>query len=83
MAEQTMTPTEDFVIDHWSGEPRIAFASACSGHGFKFVLPLSGRLIAELTLRGRADLAGADAVSLFALRRLAPATAPSGFGSRG
>ena len=71
----TMTTTEDFVIDHWPGEPRVAFASACSGHGFKFA-PFTGRLLAELVVRGRADLpGGADSASLFALRRLAPAAA--------
>jgi len=65
----TMTPTEDFVIDHWPGDSRVAFASACSGHGFKFA-PLTGRLLAELVLNGRADLPDAPAAaSLFALRR--------------
>ena len=69
----TMTPTEDFVIDHWPGDPRVAFASACSGHGFKFA-PLTGRLLAELVVNGRADLPGGPATaSLFALRRTAPA----------
>ena len=48
----TMTATEDFIVDHWPGDPRVAFASACSGHGFKFA-PLTGRLLAELVIRGR------------------------------
>ncbi len=65
----TMTPTEDFVIDHWPGDPRVAFASACSGHGFKFA-PLTGRILAELVINGRADLPGGpDTASLFSLRR--------------
>jgi sarcosine oxidase len=65
----SMTPTEDFVIDRWPGEPRVAYASACSGHGFKFA-PLTGRLLAELVVRGRADLpTGSEVASLFALRR--------------
>jgi sarcosine oxidase len=65
----TMTPTEEFVIDTWDGDPRVAFASACSGHGFKFA-PLTGRLLAELVVRGHADLpGGADRASLFGLRR--------------
>lgn len=65
----TMTPTEDFVIDRWPGDPRVAFASACSGHGFKFA-PMTGRLLAELVMNGEANLpGGADATSLFALRR--------------
>jgi glycine/D-amino acid oxidase-like deaminating enzyme len=47
----------------------VAFASACSGHGFKFA-PLTGRILAELVLNGRADLPGSlEAASLFALRR--------------
>jgi sarcosine oxidase len=67
----TMTPTEDFVIDHWPGDPRVAFASACSGHGFKFA-PLTGRILAELVVNGRADVPGGpDTASLFALRRTA------------
>ena len=53
-----MTPTEDFVIDHWPGDPRVAFASACSGHGFKFA-PLTGRILADCGLNGRADFPGA------------------------
>ena len=65
----TMTPTEDFIVDCWPGEPRIAYASACSGHGFKFA-PLTGRLLAELVLRGRAELpTGMDARALFGLGR--------------
>jgi len=64
----TMTPTEDFVIDHWPGDRRIAFASACSGHGFKFA-PLTGRILAELVVNGRADIPGSPGgASPFALR---------------
>jgi sarcosine oxidase len=76
----SMTPTEDFVVDLWPGDPRVAFASACSGHGFKFA-PLTGRLLAELVVRGRVDLPGGrDAAALFALRQRAPA-APGARGS--
>ncbi|HXJ80073.1 MAG TPA: FAD-dependent oxidoreductase [Candidatus Methylomirabilis sp.] len=65
----SMTPTEDFVIDRWPGEPRIVYASACSGHGFKFA-PLTGRLLAELAVHGKADLpTGGDVASMFALQR--------------
>ena len=65
----TVTPTEDFVIDRWPGDPRVVFASACSGHGFKFA-PLSGRLLAELVVRGQVNLPeGLQMASLFALRR--------------
>jgi sarcosine oxidase len=64
----TMTASEEFIIDTWEGEPRVAFASACSGHGFKFA-PLTGRLLAELVVRGRADLPGGlDRATLFGLR---------------
>jgi sarcosine oxidase len=63
----TMTATEDFVIDSWDGDARVAFASACSGHGFKFA-PFTGRLLAELVVRGRADLPGGlDRSALFGL----------------
>jgi sarcosine oxidase len=65
----TMTSTEDFIVDRWPGDPRVVFASACSGHGFKFA-PLTGRILAELVLHGRADLTGGrDVASLFALGR--------------
>jgi sarcosine oxidase len=61
----TMTVTEDFVVDHWPGDPRLAYAAACSGHGFKFA-PLTGRLLAELVVHGRATLPGdLDAAALF------------------
>jgi sarcosine oxidase len=63
----TMTPTEDFIVDCWPGDPRVVFASACSGHGFKFA-PLTGRMLAELALRGTVDLPGGrDIASLFAI----------------
>jgi len=65
----TMTSTEDFIVDRWPGDPRVVFASACSGHGFKFA-PLTGRILAELVLHGKADLPGGrDVASLFALGR--------------
>ena len=65
----TMTAAEELVIDHWPGDGRVAFAAACSGHGFKFA-PLTGRLLAELVVHGRAELPGGlDAATLFGLRR--------------
>jgi sarcosine oxidase len=73
----TMTSTEEFLIDAWPGDPRVVFASACSGHGFKFA-PLTGRILAELAMHGRADVPGAsDAASLFALRS-SPPSPPAG-----
>ena len=63
----TMTSDEGFVIDRWPGDPRVAFASACSGHGFKWA-PMTGRILAELVVHGRAELPGdADVAALFAL----------------
>ncbi len=32
----TMTPDEDFIIDRHPEHPQVVYASACSGHGFKF-----------------------------------------------
>ncbi len=45
------TSNEDFIVDFHPEDRRIAFASACSGHGFKFG-PLIGRVLTELLLDG-------------------------------
>jgi sarcosine oxidase len=45
----TNTPDEEFVIDRHPAAPGVAFASACSGHGFKFA-PLVGDALADLVL---------------------------------
>jgi sarcosine oxidase len=50
----TDTPDEDFVLDTPPGSPGMAFASACSGHGFKFS-PVIGEILADLALHGRTD----------------------------
>lgn len=47
----TNTPDEHFVIDRHPVGPGVAFASACSGHGFKFA-PVIGETLAELALDG-------------------------------
>ncbi len=47
----TMTPDEDFIIDHHPAYPQIVIASPCSGQGFKFAV-LIGRILADLALRG-------------------------------
>jgi glycine/D-amino acid oxidase-like deaminating enzyme len=48
----TKTPDEHFVIDRLPRLPGVAYASACSGHGFKFA-SVVGEILADLTLDGR------------------------------
>ena len=45
----TMTPDEDFIIDHLPGAPQIVIASPCSGHGFKFA-SVMGEILSDLSL---------------------------------
>ncbi len=47
----TNTPDLNFVIDVHPAVPGVAFASACSGHGFKFA-PVIGEILADLALDG-------------------------------
>jgi sarcosine oxidase len=47
----TNTPDRNFVIDVHPAVPGVAYASACSGHGFKFA-PIVGEILADLTLDG-------------------------------
>ena len=47
----TNTPDEIFVIDRHPAVPGVAFASACSGTGFKFA-PVIGEILADLVLDG-------------------------------
>ncbi len=47
----TNTPDLGFVIDRHPTVPGVAFASACSGHGFKFA-PVIGEVLADLALTG-------------------------------
>jgi len=47
----TNTPDFHFVIDVHPTIPGVAFASACSGHGFKFA-PVVGEILADLALTG-------------------------------
>jgi len=47
----TNTPDETFVIDRHPAAPGVAFASACSGHGFKFA-PVIGEILADLVTDG-------------------------------
>lgn len=43
----TNTRDEEFIIDRRPGAPAIVFASACSGHGFKFA-PAIGAMLSDL-----------------------------------
>jgi sarcosine oxidase len=47
----TNTPDLAFVIDVHPSVRGVAFASACSGHGFKFA-PIVGEILADLSLTG-------------------------------
>jgi sarcosine oxidase len=47
----TMTPDEDFIIDHHPEHRQIVIASPCSSHGFKFA-PVTGQLLADLAVNG-------------------------------
>ena len=41
----TMTPDEDFIIDRHPRYPQVTYASACSGHGFKFSSAIGEALV--------------------------------------
>jgi sarcosine oxidase len=45
----TVTPDEHFIVDQ---EGPVTYASACSGHGFKFA-SVMGEILADLALEGR------------------------------
>jgi sarcosine oxidase len=45
------TPDLAFVVDVHPAVPGVAYASACSGHGFKFA-PVIGEILADLALTG-------------------------------
>ena len=47
----TNTPDLGFVVDVHPTEPGVAYASVCSGHGFKFA-PVIGEVLADLALTG-------------------------------
>jgi sarcosine oxidase len=51
----TNTPDGDFLLDTHPAAPGVAFASACSGHGFKFA-PVIGEALADLVLTGTSAL---------------------------
>lgn len=62
----TVSPDEGFIIDSVPGVPQAVFASACSGHGFKFASAI-GEILADLATTGQS---GFD-LSPFALDRFA------------
>jgi glycine/D-amino acid oxidase-like deaminating enzyme len=47
----TKTPDEHFIVDRHPRYERVVFASACSGHGFKFA-SVMGEILADLVLNG-------------------------------
>lgn len=51
----TRTPDEHFIVDRHPKYPRVVFASACSGHGFKFATVM-GEALADLALHGSTAL---------------------------
>jgi sarcosine oxidase len=51
----TKTPDEHFVIDTLPELPGVVYASACSGHGFKFG-SVVGEILADLALQGHTAL---------------------------
>jgi len=44
----TMTPDENFIIDHHPLDSRVVLAAGFSGHGFKFA-PIVGRILSDLS----------------------------------
>ena len=50
----TLTPDEHFIVDLHPVHQQVVFASACSGHGFKFACVV-GEILADLAMTGRAD----------------------------
>jgi monomeric sarcosine oxidase len=51
----TMTPDEDFIVDHHPDFSNVVFATGFSGHGFKFA-PLIAVALADLVLDGKTSL---------------------------
>jgi monomeric sarcosine oxidase len=51
----TMTPDEDFIVDHHPEFRNIVFAAGFSGHGFKFA-PVIAVALADLLLQGKTSL---------------------------
>lgn len=60
----TNAPDEHFIIDLHPDYPQVAFASPCSGHGFKFASVI-GEIVADLAERGETR----HDISMFRLAR--------------
>jgi glycine/D-amino acid oxidase-like deaminating enzyme len=63
----TMTPDEDFIVDHHPDFRNVVFATGFSGHGFKFA-PLIAVALADLVLEGETSLP----IGFLSLGRLLP-----------
>ena len=50
----TNAADDEFVVDRHPVGPGVAFASACSGHGFKFA-PVIGEMLADLVTHGAVE----------------------------
>jgi monomeric sarcosine oxidase len=51
----TMTPDEDFIVDHHPEFKNVVFAAGFSGHGFKFA-PVIAQALADLLQQGKTSL---------------------------
>jgi sarcosine oxidase len=68
----TNTPDEHFFIDRHPEYSQVCFASACSGHGYKFASVI-GEILADLAERGETR----HDINLFRLARLTTPGAPA------
>ena len=64
----TNAPDDEFVIDRHPAVPGVAFASACSGHGFKFA-PIVAEILADVATTGSSP----RPIEAFRWDRFAPA----------
>ncbi|MGD0416424.1 MAG: N-methyl-L-tryptophan oxidase [Terriglobales bacterium] len=74
----TMTPDEDFIVDHHPQFSNVVFAAGFSGHGFKFA-PLIAVALADLALDGKTSLP----IDFLSLNRFATHLPRPGFADRG
>lgn len=51
----TNTPDRQFIVDRHPRYPNVIFASACSGHGFKFA-SVMGEILADLAFKGATSM---------------------------